>query len=34
MNTKRVLARIVKKDEEQDTIKEKSQDRIYVLKRI
>ena len=34
MNTKRVLARIVKKDEEQDTIKEKSQDRIDVLKRI
>ena len=34
MNTKRVLARIVKKDEEQDTIKKKSQDRIDVLKRI
>lgn len=34
MNTKRVLARIVKKDKEQDTIKEKSQDRIDVLKRI
>ena len=34
MNTKRVLARIVKKDEERDTIKEKSQDRIDVLKRI
>lgn len=34
MNTKRVLARIVKKDEEKDTIKEKSQDRIDVLKRI